>query len=241
MEALLEKLSGLISASPWLGPVAALVSGVLTSFMPCSLSTIPLIIGYVEGSAMKGEEPDSRRAFRLSLLFALGSAFVFCVFGLLASALSALLEKYEFITHIVMGILLVLMALQMWELINIIPSGSSILAKNRMTGWFGALISGILAGVFASHCALPVIIALIAVAANAGKGSALYGILLLLFFSVGHAVLSVIAGTSVGFVQKLMASPKYERASKIIRIVLGALILLVAVYLFIEAFTEGAH
>ena len=54
-------------------------------------------------------------------------------------------------------------------------------------------------------------------------------------------MLSVVAGTSVGFVQKLMASPKYERVSKVIRIVLGIFILLIAVYLFIDAFTEGMH
>ncbi|MBQ1685644.1 MAG: sulfite exporter TauE/SafE family protein [Clostridia bacterium] len=241
MDALLDKLSQLINVTPWLGPVAALVSGVLTSLMPCSLSTIPLIIGYVGGAGESGEMPSSRRAFWLSLLFALGSAVVFCVFGLIASLIGGLLEKSEFWLHIAMGVLLVLMALQMWDVINIIPSGSSIMAKNRLTGWFGAFIAGVLAGVFASHCALPVVIALMAVAAGAGKGSTLFGVLLLLFFSIGHAVLSVVAGTSVGFVQKLMASAKYERVSRIIRIVLGVFILLIAMYLFIDAFTEGMH
>lgn len=241
MTALLEKLSELISVTPWLAPIAALVSGVLTSFMPCSLSTIPLVIGYVGGAAKTGEKPDSRRAFLLSLLFALGSTVVFCVLGLIASLIGELLEESEFYLHIVMGVLLILMALQMWGVINIIPSGTSIMAKSRLTGGVGAFIAGLLAGLFASHCALPVVIALMAVAANSVKLGPLFGFLLLLLFSVGHAVLSVAAGTSVGFVQKLMASPRYERASKVIRIILGILILLVAVFLIVEAFTEGVH
>lgn len=241
MEVLLEKLSAAAAATPWLAPVIALVSGLLTSLMPCSLSTIPLIIGYVGGASDENRAAKSRRAFVLSLLFALGSTVVFCVFGLLASAIGSLLEDAEFIMHIIMGILLVLMALQMWDVINIIPSGTAIMAKSKLRGGFGAFIAGLLAGVFASHCALPVVVALMAVAANAGSKSPMLGFLLLLLFSVGHAVLSVIAGTSVGFVQKLMASPKYEKVSKIIRIVLGCIILLIAVYLFIEAFTEGAH
>lgn len=241
MTALLEKLSELISVTPWLAPIAALVSGVLTSFMPCSLSTIPLVIGYVGGAAKTGEKPDSRRAFLLSLLFALGSTVVFCVLGLIASLIGELLEESEFYLHIVMGVLLILMALQMWGVINIIPSGTSIMAKSRLTGGAGAFIAGLLAGLFASHCALPVVIALMAVAANSVKLGPLFGFLLLLLFSVGHAVLSVAAGTSVGFVQKLMASPRYERASKVIRIILGILILLVAVFLIVEAFTEGVH
>ena len=99
MTALLEKMSELISVTPWLAPIAALVSGVLTSFMPCSLSTIPLVIGYVGGAAKTGEKPDSRRAFLLSLLFALGSTVVFCVLGLIASLIGELLEESEFIMH----------------------------------------------------------------------------------------------------------------------------------------------
>ena len=241
MEELLVKLSEAISVSPWLGPVAALVSGVLTSLMPCSLSTIPLIIGYVGSSADSDGNKNSGRAFFLSLLFALGASVVFCVLGFLASALGSLLEKSEFVMHIIMALLLVLMALQMWGVINIIPSGSSIMAKNRLHGGIGAFIAGLLSGLFASHCALPVVIALLTVAVNTGKSSPVYGLILLLFFSVGHAVLSVVAGTSIGFVQKLMSNPKYERASKIVRILLGAVILLIAVYLLVSAFVEGAH
>lgn len=240
MEELLEKLSSLITVTPWLGPVAAFVSGVLTSFMPCSLSTIPLIIGYVSGSD-SGETPSSKHAFSLSLIFALGSSIVFCLLGLLASLIGSLFEKSEFWLHIVMAVMLVLMALQMWGVINIIPSGSSVLAKNRRRGKLGAFIAGLLAGLFASHCALPVIIALMTVAVDAGRSGGAYGFILLLFFSVGHAILSVAAGTSIGFVQKLMASPKYEKVSKIVRIVLGVVILLIAAWLVIEAFTEGAH
>ena len=66
-----------------------------------------------------------------------------------------------------------------------------------------------------------------------------FGIVLLLCFSIGHAVLSVIAGTSVGLVRKLTESPRYARADKIIKIVLGTVIFLTALWLLWEAFSEG--
>lgn len=239
MEELLEGLARAVESNLWVAPLIAIVSGILTSLMPCSLSTIPLIIGYVGGSEVIDAERHSKRAFRLSLMFALGSTVTFCLLGLLASAVGELLEEAEVVLHLIMGILLVLMALQMWGVINIIPSTNSMLAKNRFKGGFGALLSGMIAGVFASHCALPVVISLMAVAANRGGGSAGFGFILLLLFSVGHAVLSVIAGTSVGFVQKLTASSKYERVSRIIKIVLGVIIMLIALYLLWEAVAEG--
>ena len=49
-------------------------------------------------------------------------------------------------------------------------------------------------------------------------------LLLLIIFSVGHGVLSVVAGTSAGFVNRLMDSPRYIKAEKIVRIVLGIII-----------------
>ncbi|MBR5948358.1 MAG: sulfite exporter TauE/SafE family protein [Clostridia bacterium] len=240
MEAFLHSLAEKIADAPWLAPLIAIVTGFLTSLMPCSLSGIPLIIGYVSGSADEEGTRNTKRALALSLLFALGSTVTFCALGLLASALGELLEHTELIMHIVMALLLVLMALQMFGVINIIPSGSSVLAKSRLRGGFGAFVAGLLAGLFASHCAIPVVVAIMAIAVNASGGGAVYGFILLLIFSIGHAVLSVIAGVSVGFVQKLMASEKYERISRIIRIVLGVIILLIAVYILISAFT-GSH
>ena len=77
----LEQLSALIKESLWLAPLLALAAGILTSFTPCALSSIPLIIGYMGGTG----EKDTKRAFRLSLTFALGSAATFTVLGVIAS------------------------------------------------------------------------------------------------------------------------------------------------------------
>jgi len=135
--------------------------------------------------------------------------------------------------YIILGVLMVLMALQTWGIFEIIPS-SYLLSKNTKKGFAGAFIAGILGGVFSSPCSTPVLIALLAIVA--GKGSLVWGILLLLLYSIGHGILAVIAGTSVGFVQKLSQSEKYGKASTILKIVMGSLILLIGFYLFYLGF-----
>ena len=85
-----------------------------------------------------------------------------------------------------------------------------------------------------SPCSTPVLIALLAIVA--GKGSLAWGILLLLLYSIGHGILAVIAGTSIGFVQKLSQSEKYGKASTVLKIVMGSLILLIGFYLFYLGF-----
>ncbi|HHU90058.1 MAG TPA: cytochrome c biogenesis protein CcdA [Clostridiaceae bacterium] len=225
----LENLSQLIQTSGWLAPLLALLAGILTSFTPCSLSSIPLVIGYVGGTGQK----DTKRAFRLSLTFAAGAAVTFTALGVIASIAGRLMGTSASWWYIILGVLMVLMALQTWGIFEIIPS-SYLISKNTKKGFAGAFIAGILGGVFSSPCSTPVLIALLAIVA--GKGSIVWGILLLLLYSIGHGILAIIAGTSIGFVQKLSSSERYGKASTILKIVMGALILLIGFYMFYLGF-----
>ena len=225
----LETLSTLIKANLWLAPILAILAGILTAFTPCSLSTIPLVVAYVGGTA----DNDTKKSFRLSLVFALGMTVTFTVLGVVASLAGKLIGRAASWWYIILGVLMVLMALQTWEVFNFIPS-TFLISKNKRRGYIGALIAGILGGIFSSPCATPVLIALLALVAAQGK--LLWGVLLLLLYSVGHSILVIIAGTSIGFVKKLTSNEKYGRASKVIKIVLGSLILLLAFYMFYLGF-----
>lgn len=234
MEELILRLNSLVETNIWLAPLIAAISGFLVSLMPCSLSTIPLIIGCVGGADVL-ETENRKRAFRLSLLFALGSTITFTLLGLLLSVIGSLLEGAELWMHLIMGIVLILMALQMWGVIRILPENSMNVGE-KLKGGIGAFICGVIAGLFSSHCALPMVAALIAIAAE--RAAAVFGVGLLLLFSIAHSVLSVVAGTSVGFVQRLLNSSKYEKVCNIVRIALGVVIALVAAYLLWEAVME---
>ena len=225
----LENLSQLIQTSGWLAPLLALFAGILTSFTPCSLSSIPLVIGYVGGTGQK----DTKRAFRLSLTFAAGAAVTFTILGVIASIAGRLMGTSASWWYIILGVLMVLMALQAWGIFEIIPS-SYLISKNTKRGFAGAFFAGILGGIFSSPCSTPVLIALLAIVA--GKGSIVWGILLLLLYSIGHGILAIVAGTSIGFVQKLSSSERYGKASSALKIMMGTLILLIGFYMFYLGF-----
>ena len=225
----LETISSLIKNNIWLAPLLALLAGVLTSFTPCALSSVPLVIGYVGASSNN----DTKKAFRLSLVFALGMAVTFTILGVIASLAGKLIGRTASWWYIILGILMVLMALQTWEVYNFIPS-TFLINKSTKRGYIGALSAGILGGVFSSPCSTPVLIVLLAVVAAQGK--LFWGILLFLLYSVGHSVLVVVSGTSIGFVKKLTLNKKYGRASKILKIIIGIIILLIAFYMFYLGF-----
>lgn len=229
MDAILEFISMTILEHVWFAPLLAFVAGVLTSFTPCSLSSVPLVIAYVGAT----RESNTKQALLLSVIFAIGSAVTFTTLGVAASLLGSFLGPVMPWWYIVLGVLMVVMALQIWEIINIIPS-SNLLSKSSKRGALGAFLAGILGGLFSSPCATPILVALLAIVA--GSGNLLWGILLLLLYSVGHGILAVITGTSIGLVHKLTNSERYGRYALISRMIMGSVVLLIGFHMFYLGF-----
>lgn len=229
MDAWLLSLSRLLRSSGWIAPVLAMVGGLLTSVTPCALSTMPLIIGFVGGTGQK--EPG--RAFRLSLTFALGSAVTFTVLGVLASAAGRMVSNAGSWWYLLLGTVMVLMALQTWELVTIIPA-TYLTSKNTRRGYRGALAAGILGGVFSSPCATPILVVLLGILAEGGNPA--WGALLMLCYALGCSVLTVAAGTWVGLVRKIISDERYGKFSLVLKIFLGAVMLLLGFYLFYLGF-----
>ena len=225
----LKALSDIISANILLAPLLALLAGVLTAFTPCALSTVPLVIGYVGGTGQK----NTKRAFALSVTFAAGMSVTFTALGVTASLLGKFMQGAGKWWYLILGVLMALMALQTWEIFNFIPSTNAI-SKNKRRGFVGALLAGILGGLFASPCATPVLVVLLAFVAKEGR--ILLGVSLLLLYSLGHSTLVLVAGTSVGFVKKLSASERYGKFSTALKIIMGTLILMIAFYMFYLGF-----
>lgn len=228
IDAWLEQIGAAIGQNLWIAPLLALTAGVLTSFTPCSLSSVPLVILYVGGA-----DVAPKKAARLSLMFALGSAVTFTVLGVAAAGIGRLLGSGAKWWYLVLGALMMLMALQTWGVWEIVPS-TRLGGGNMRRGYAGALLTGVLGGLFSSPCATPVLIALLAVAA--GGGNLLWGALLMLLYGVGHGTLAVLAGFSMGAVNKLKESGRYAKLAHAIRILMGILILGIGLYLFYLGF-----
>lgn len=226
----LETIARLLNQNVWIAPMLCLAAGVITSFTPCSLSTIPMVLTYVGATAKE----NLGRAFSISLTMALGMACTFGVFGSIASAIGHVMHHAGEWWSILLGILMILMALQTWGVIHIVPH-VHLEGDNKKKGYIGAFLTGALGGVFASHCATPVMIALLAMVAKADKGT-LWGIFLMILYAVGHSVLMVAAGTAYSSMEAIINNEKYLRAGNILKTVLGFVIL--AVGLVIIFFRE---
>ncbi len=178
-----------------------------------------------------GELPHTqvRTAFGYSLVFCLGMSITFTALGLAASALGHLLHELEAVWYVFIGALMVVMALQTLGIINILPHHEK-RAHSRYTGALGAFFSGLMGGLFSSHCAAPSQVMLLAIAAE--SNNIVMGPLLLLLYAVGHSILLILTGTFVGFFRRLSESKRFSRFVRVVEIFIGAFMLLFAAYMF---------
>ncbi|MBW2735083.1 MAG: cytochrome c biogenesis protein CcdA [Deltaproteobacteria bacterium] len=216
-----------ISTNPWLAVVAVFVGGVLTASNPCVLAMIPLMMSFVAGQ--RDDKPSVLRAFVFSLVFVLGLSITFTILGMAAALAGKIYGDVSGFWNWVVAVVCIVMGLHLMGVLPIpIPSfGHKIQPKTR--GVLGALILGLLFGVVSAPCAAPILVVLLTYLAGSGA-SVPYGGLLLLVYALGHSLLILIAGTSMGAARTLIENKRMTRTMDILRKAAGAAIVLVGVY-----------
>ena len=216
-----------ISNNIFLAIILSFFAGVVASFSPCTLSSIPLLIGYVQGSEVK----DNKKAFKYSLIFSIGLGITFTVIGLLTALIGkAFLGAGKF-WYIILAFIMIGSGLQVLDVINLFgDKKDACKITKRREGILDAFFLGILSGILASPCATPIMAAIIAFIA--ASGNLVIGMIMLLMYSLGHSVLIILAGTSFGLVEKIAYSENGKKIGRVLKNILGTIIILVGLYLF---------
>ena len=211
--------SWLQDASP-LAFLLVFLGGVVTSIGPCNLAAIPLVVGYVGGS----RELARRRAFVLSLTFAIGMALTFMLLGVAAAVVGGLMGAwrgwYYALAAVCLAIGLNMLGVFNWQ----IPMGfGGWRERVGMRGLAGALALGLVSGLVASQCATPVLAAILTYVM--AKGALVLGAGLLFVYALGRGVPVVLAGTFTGVLKQAASLGRWtaviEKASGLIVIAVG--------------------
>jgi cytochrome c-type biogenesis protein len=207
----------------FLGYLIVFWGGVITSLGPCNLATIPLIVGYVGGA----QDLPRRRAFALSLAFAIGLAITFMLLGVLAALVGAWIGAGSNGWYYLVAGICFLIGLQMLDVLHLdLPLLFGGLRER--IGWKGvpgALALGLISGLVASQCATPVLAAILTYVM--AKGALLYGATLLFVYALGRGAPVVLAGTFTGVMKNFQ---QIGRWSPVIEKVSGVIVLMVGFY-----------
>ncbi len=231
---LIENAGTYVETNPWLAIAAVFVGGLLTASNPCVLAMIPLMMSFVVGR--RDQQTGVLRAFIYSVLFVTGLAITFTALGMIAALAGTLYGDVSGIWNWIVAAVCLVMGLHLMGVLKFtIPMPVKVQPKVR--GPVGALLLGLLFGVVSAPCAAPILVVLLTYLAGSGA-SIPYGGLLLLVYALGHSVLILVAGTSMGLAQKILESKRMTRATDILRRAAGIVIILVGVFFAYEGIVK---
>ncbi len=169
-------------------------AGFLISLTPCVYPMIPIIIGFVGGSAggsrMKG--------FILSVFFVLGLAIVYATLGVIAGLTGALFGAFmqnPIVLWFIVAVFVALGASMLGAFDITVPSAiQDKMMGGERSGLIGAMFIGGVTGIVAAPCAGPPLLVLLSWIGN--TGNVVLGFLYMATLALGLGVLFIVLGTS---------------------------------------------
>jgi cytochrome c-type biogenesis protein len=205
---------------------AALLWGLMSVFLsPCHLGSIPLIVGYINN----GEKASRRRAFALSLLFALGLLATLGALGAIAAIAGTLLGRIGTVPKVVVAIFLILCGLWLMDVPPLSRIGLSAKVAPTRRGAVGALGLGLVYGLILGPCSFAFLAPMIGIAFGAGGGDLGFGIGLMAAFALGHCSAIVAAGTFGDAVRVMLSRRGSGKAATWFKRACGALVVVAGV------------
>ncbi len=232
MEHLLRTISLYMAENSLLALPVVYLGGVIVSFTPCVYPVAPLTVAFI-GAHSAGSR---WRGFRLSLFYVLGMALTYTVLGGVAAFTGQLFGKVQSNpwSYFLLANVFIVMGLFVLGALSFSLRTPEIIVRlqprEKNNGALGSFVVGLLSGLVVAPCTAPVLAVLLSYVAT--RQSAIFGMSLLFFFSLGMGTLLIILGTFAGLLVSLPRSgPWLVRIQRLS----GWLLLAIGEYLLIKA------
>jgi len=202
--------------------------GVLSILLsPCHLSSIPLIVGFIDGQGVV----NKKRGFVLSGLFSLGILITIGVIGLITGMMGRLMGDVGVIGNYIVAVIFFIIGLHLLEVITLPFPGMSNQPNVKKKGALAAFIIGLLFGIALGPCTFAYMAPMLGIAFRVASSQPVYAGSLILLYAIGHCSIIVLAGTFTSAVQKYLNWNERSKGAVILKKVCGVLVILGGVYL----------
>jgi len=228
-------LTQLLESSSSLVFLGAFLSGSITAAAPCSLVAVPLLVG---SAVALNKDLEGRKkvlyTYAFTALFALGVAVSFSILGFIVAKFGGFFSIAPLWAYIIAGSVSILIALYAFGFFGEFDK-SRIVHKLIRYRLFGGFLIGIIFGLVSTPCASAPLFAIISLA---GESSYVYAYTLILVFALGHSLLLLVAGVSVGFAQSITSSKTVAKMSDYLNKGFALLLVGFGFYFFYEAYLQ---
>lgn len=234
MESLVSNLTAYLKTQEfsYLFLVISFLGGVLASLSPCSLSVLPIVVGYVGGYS---EESGFKTFFQL-LSFVLGLSAVLTVIGIICA-----LGGRAFVSiggaYWVLFVASVILLFGL-NLLGVIQFNLPVIVKQMPKGDAHSLfiypfILGALFALAATPCSTPILVGIMSFASL--SANLVYAALMLFMFSLGQGLIIILAGVFTSFVKKVRV---FSGVSEVFLKIMGVLLVISAFYIYFSVFSR---
>ena len=230
-----ESILALLESHSILAFLGAFGAGSITAVAPCSLISVPLLVG---SSLALNKDLVGRKkvlyTYAFATLFALGVMLSFSVLGFMVAKFGAFFSIAPLWAYAIAAIMSFLIALYAWGVFGEVNKSAIMLylIKFRL---FGGFLIGIIFGLVSTPCASAPLISLVSVASSSGYVYA-YG--LILVFALGHSLLLLAAGVSIGFAQSITSNKTLASFSKVLNHAFALMLFLFGFYFLHEVYLQ---
>ena len=230
-----EIILNLLNSHSILAFLGAFGAGSITAIAPCSLVAVPLLVGSTV-ALNKDLEPKERIRFTylFTSLFALGVTISFSILGFIVAKFGGFFSIAPMWAYLIAGAVSLLIALYGLGILGEVDK-SNIIQKLIHYRLFGGFLIGIIFGLVSTPCASAPLFAIVSVAGSSGYVYA-YG--LILTFALGHSLLLLLAGVSIGFAQSIISNKFLATLSTTINYAFSLLLITFGGYFFYQAYLQ---
>jgi len=219
--------------------------GIITALSPCSIALLVAMISYV-GSLQKQDEKENMKKYSIQgiwigVVFTLGMAFVFFIFGLIISSVGIFVE-ISTLFYLISGIILIILGINVFkplkEIISykkerktssqVMDKGKNIfLNLSKKSIYLGAFFLGILFSIGWAPCAMSLMMPVFILTLSQ-KIPIIMGGSLLFVFGLGHGI-PIIPLCAVTSSVRGKLGNKYVTAGKWMQKIFGVIIIVIGI------------
>jgi cytochrome c-type biogenesis protein len=224
-------LTNAVEGTAVIALVASFIWGVLSILLsPCHLASIPLIVGFIDEQG----KISTKRAFWISFLFAAGILITIGFVGAITAAAGRLMGDVGRYGNYFVAAIFFLVGLHLLDVIPMPFSGPSKIGI-KSKGLLAAFLLGLIFGIAIGPCTFAYMAPMLAVTFKVASTNIAYGILLLVFYGIGHCSVIVFAGTFTEVVQHYLNWSEKSQGAVILKRICGVLVLAGGLYMIYTA------
>lgn len=226
MNTLFEYSNSLMNSNFIFVLLGTFIWGILSIILsPCHLTSIPLIIGFIDSSEVK----TTQRRFLLSFLFSLGILFSIGLIGVITSFTGRIAGDLGSWTNWLAALIFAIIGLHFLDIISLKFKGLNDIPINQK-GKLASLFIGLLFGVALGPCTFAFMAPVLAVTLIDVNKSIIQSTSILITYGIGHSLLIILAGTFTGMFQKYLNWNSETGNSKKVKKVAGIFLLIGSLY-----------